>query len=47
MPFTVEEMFDEEGKELESARCAVMTVKMKLPRFAEPLSIVRKARSEQ
>ena len=47
VPFTVEEMFDEEGKELESARCAVMTVKMKLPRFAEPLSIVRKARSEQ
>ena len=41
--FRAEDFFDAEGNALESARCAVMTVKMKLPRCAEPLSIVRKA----
>ena len=43
VPFKAEELFDGEGNPLESARCAVMTVKMKLPRYASPLSIVRKA----
>ncbi len=44
--FTAGEMFDAEDNALETARCAVMTIKMKLPRYAAPLSIVRKQRSE-
>ena len=44
--FRAEELFDGEGNAIESARCAVMTVKMKLPRYAGPLSIVRKALRE-
>ncbi len=46
VPFTAEELFDAEGNALECARCAVMTLKMKLPRSAEPLSIVRKERMD-
>ena len=46
VPFTAGEMFDADGNSLECARCAVMTVKMKLPRYACPLSIVRKARKD-
>ena len=45
--FTAGEMLDAEGNALDCARHAVMTVKMKLPRCAEPLSIVRKARNEE
>ena len=45
--FTAGELFDGEGNAIDSARCAVMTVRMKLPCRAEPLSIVRKARQEQ
>ena len=44
--FTAGEMLDAEDNAIETARCAVMTVKMKLPRSAAPLSIVRKARTE-
>ena len=44
--FTAVEMFDGEGNALESARCAMMTVRMKLPRFAEPLSVVRKTKKQ-
>ena len=47
VPFTAGELFDAEGNAIESARCAVMTVRMKLPRYAERLSIVRKERDEQ
>ena len=45
--FAVGEMFDAEDRPLECARCAVMTVKMKLPRSAAPLSLVRKKCEEQ
>ena len=44
--FRAEELFDGEGNAIESARCAVMTVRMKLPHYAGPLSIVRKALRE-
>lgn len=44
--FTADELFDGEGNPIECARCAVMTVKMKLPRCASPLSIVRKEKTE-
>ncbi len=44
--FTAGEMFDGEGNALESARCAMMTVRMKLPRVAGPLSIVRKTKKQ-
>ena len=42
--FTVEEMFDAEGAPIEDAHCATMTVKMKLPRCASELSILRRPR---
>ena len=44
--FSADELFDEEGNAIDSAPRAVMTVRMKLPRYAEPLSIVRKTRVE-
>lgn len=44
--FTAEEMFDGEGNAIECAPRAVMTVRMKLPRYAEPLSVLRKVREE-
>jgi putative protease len=44
--FTAEEMFDEDGNAIDSAKCAVMTVRMRLPHPAEPLSIVRKERRD-
>ncbi|MBR0208191.1 MAG: U32 family peptidase [Oscillospiraceae bacterium] len=46
VPFIAGEMFDAEDNPLECARCAVMTIKMKLPRTAAQLSIVRKKRDE-
>ena len=45
IPFTAGEMFDADENAVESARCAVMTIKMKLPRIASPLSIVRKKKT--
>ncbi len=45
--FAAGEMFDAEDRPIECARCAVMTVKMKLPRSAAPLSLVRKKCEEQ
>ena len=39
------EMFDAEGKAIDDAHCAMMTVRMKLPRCAAPLSILRKPRT--
>lgn len=45
--FAAGEMFDAEDRPIECARCAVMTVKMKLPRNAAPLSLVRKKCEEQ
>ncbi len=45
IPFAAGEMFDADGNAVESARCAVMTIKMKLPRSASPLSIVRKKKT--
>ena len=45
IPFTAGEMFDADENAVESARCAVMTIKMKLPRSASPLSIVRKKKT--
>ena len=42
--FTAEEMFDAEGNAIEDAHRATMPVRMKLPRQAAPLSILRKPR---
>ena len=44
--FTAGEMSDGDGNAIGTARHAVMTVRMKLPQAAEPLSIVRKKRNE-
>ena len=44
LTFVVEELFDGEGKPIAEANHATMTLKMKLPRFAAPLSILRKPR---
>ena len=40
-------LFDGEGNAIECAPRAVMTVNMKLPRYAEPLSIIRKQRKQE
>ena len=45
LSFTAGEMFDAEGKAIDDAHCAMMTVRMKLPRCAAPLSILRKPRT--
>ena len=42
--FTVEELFDAEGEPLAEAKHPMMTVRTKLPRFAAPLSILRRER---
>ncbi len=46
VPFVAGDMFDAEGNALECARHAVMTVRLKLPRSASPLSIVRKKQEQ-
>ena len=44
LSFTAPQMWDEEGTEISSAPHAMMKLSMKLPRKAEKLSIIRKAR---
>ena len=44
LAFTAEELFDAEGEMLDEAKHATMTLRMKLPRYAAPLSILRKPR---
>ncbi len=44
LPFTAEELFNEEGQSIEDTRRAMMRFSMKLPRFAPEGSIVRKYR---
>ncbi len=44
LAFTVGELFDGEGERIEDAKHAMMTLRMKLPCFAAPLSILRKPR---
>ena len=44
IPFTAEELFDDEGDPIEEAHRAMMRFRMKLPVRAERLSIVRRAR---
>ena len=42
--FPAGEMFDEDGAPLEVANHAMMTIRLRLPRYAAPLSILRKPR---
>lgn len=42
--FTAERLFDEEGTEIDCARRTMMALRLKLPRCAERLSILRKSR---
>lgn len=44
IPFTAEHIYNAEGEEIDDTRRAMMELHMKLPRQAEPLAIVRKAR---
>ena len=42
--FTVEHMYNSEGEEIDDTRHAMMAIHMRLPRYAERYSIVRKCR---
>ena len=42
--FTVEHMYNSEGEEIDDTRHAMMEIHMRLPRYAERYSIVRKCR---
>ena len=42
--FTVEHMYNSEGEEIDDTRHAMMSIHMRLPRYAERYSIVRKCR---